>query len=44
MWLKDGAYVGIKSIYGQRYIRPGDRVSEDGNGGQKEFGSGEGGV
>ena len=26
--LKDGAYVGVRSVYGQRHSRPGDRVSE----------------
>ena len=39
--LKDGTYVGVRSIHGQGQ---GNRVSENGNGGQKEFGSGEGGV
>ena len=42
--LKDGAYVGVRSVHGQRHSRPGDRVSEDRNGTQKEFGGGEGGI
>ena len=43
-WLKAGAYMGVRSVYGQRHSSPGDRVSEDRNGKQKKFGSGEGGV
>ena len=41
---KDGAHVGVRSVYGQRHGCHGDRVSENRNSGHKEFGRGEGGV
>ena len=39
--LKDGTHVGVRGVYGQRYSSPGNRVSENRNCGQKEFGGGQ---
>ena len=40
--LEDGTYVGVRGVDGERNSCPRNRVSEIRDGGQKEFGGGEG--
>ena len=41
--LKDCSHMGVRGVYGKGYSSPRNMVSENRNGRQKEFGSGEGG-